>query len=81
MDIFVKRLYLFLCFKNKSGLSDSKNMKEMVRRMDAVLKHPKAFDFIDKCGRPGNLLYGEYMKEKTNRIKGKTGTSLSGVGI
>jgi len=75
MNRLVKSLYMFLCFGDQPNTSEAKNMKEFAHRLRWVFTNPGCYEFMEKCGRPGNYLYGEFMLRKINRIKGKINSS------
>ena len=81
MNIFVKSLYKFLCFRDTINISDSNNGKEMSKRLTEVFLCNEAFEFVEQYGKPGNMLYGEFMKEKIAKIRSKSNISIPGAGI
>jgi hypothetical protein len=74
VDTKVRCLYLALCQP-----PTTKGQLKMAMYISEFFDDDDAVDFASKCAKPGNYLYGEYMKEKINAIKDKINGDVGGI--
>lgn len=68
----VRSIYLVLCFNPNAPGTKPRDIARSATFVQDFIQTNEGFDFAEKyCVRAGNLLYGEYMKERTRRIFSK----------
>ena len=67
MEKLIRSLYIIRYSKKQT----TRDQMEQVKLIRDIVCSTTGFEFLEQHARPGNRLYGEYMKERNRRLMEK----------